>query len=397
VTNAPSLAVATTTLPGGTAGSSYLAALGATGGMQAYAWSVVSGTLPAGLALSSTGVLSGTPTTAGTSRFTVQVRDSSPSPQTAQASVSVTVASSSTLSVMTTALPAGVAGTAYSATLGAEGGKAPYTWSMTSGSLPTGLTLSSGGIVSGTPTTAGSTSATFQVQDSSSTPLSVQATITLTVTSAVSGLTAVDSTSSNWSGYAETGTSFTHATGTFTIPSIVANGAVGDTSEWVGIDGTGNSDLIQAGVDEEVDAGSSTASIWAWWEILPAYATPVTLPVSAGDTVTVSIDELSAGEWKISIFDVTSGDDFTIEQAYSGPGTSAEWIVEAPTSGSTSSVVTLLDYTPAVTFTELGVTGSASGLYRIVLDQNSQAVSTPSALDATGFVVQYGSTTPSPP
>lgn len=73
------------------------------------------------------------------------------------------------LVVTTTAIPSGTAATAYSATLTASGGTAPYSWSLVSTSvLPAGLTLNASGAVSGTPTTAGSYSFAAKVTDSAS-------------------------------------------------------------------------------------------------------------------------------------------------------------------------------------------------------------------------------------
>jgi Tol biopolymer transport system component len=87
------LSVTTTSLPGATLGAGYSAALAATGGTAPYTWSVTSGSLPPGLSLNaSTGVISGAPVLAGTFGFTVQATDSSsPTPQTASATLSVTV------------------------------------------------------------------------------------------------------------------------------------------------------------------------------------------------------------------------------------------------------------------------------------------------------------------
>jgi len=73
------------------------------------------------------------------------------------------------LAITTTTLPGGSLGVAYTATLTATGGVAPYTWSLASGTLPTGLTLSSAGVISGTPTAAGSATFTVQCSDSTGT------------------------------------------------------------------------------------------------------------------------------------------------------------------------------------------------------------------------------------
>jgi hypothetical protein len=92
VANPTPIAITTSTLPGATANSAYKATLAATGGTAPYTWSLVSGQLPAGLALSSSGVISGTPTTAGTTFFSVQAKDSAATPQAATQAESVVVA-----------------------------------------------------------------------------------------------------------------------------------------------------------------------------------------------------------------------------------------------------------------------------------------------------------------
>jgi hypothetical protein len=150
-------------LPNGAVGMTYSQSLSATGGTGPYTWTMTSGTLPAGLALSPNGVISGTPTTAGgPTSVTFQVTDSIN--ELATRSLSVTIISA--LGIATSSLPNGTVGMAYSQSLSATGGTGPYTWTMTSGTLPAGLALSPNGVISGTPTTAGGpTSITFQVAD----------------------------------------------------------------------------------------------------------------------------------------------------------------------------------------------------------------------------------------
>jgi len=85
--------------------------------------------------------------------------------------------------ITTTSLPGGVHGSAYSATLKASGGKTPYTWSISAGSLPAGLTLSaSTGVISGTPTTAGTSNFTVRVTDSESPTVSATKALSITIT-----------------------------------------------------------------------------------------------------------------------------------------------------------------------------------------------------------------------
>jgi uncharacterized protein (TIGR03437 family) len=162
---AAALSITTTSpLPQGTVGVAYSQTLSATGGASPYTWSVASGALPGGLALASSGTISGTPATAGAYSFTVQVKDSAAA--TATMTLALTIATAPPAIATSSALPQAFVGVAYSQTLTAAGGSAPYTWSVTSGALPGGLTLSGGGTISGTPTTAGSFSFTVQVRDS---------------------------------------------------------------------------------------------------------------------------------------------------------------------------------------------------------------------------------------
>ena len=102
-------------------------------------------------------------------------------------------AQSGPLSIVTTSLPSGQVGTAYSATLAASGGTTPYTWSLTSGTLPAGLTLNAAtGGISGTPTaTANATALTFTVIDSSSPAQSKSVNLTLTIAGLSGTITAV--------------------------------------------------------------------------------------------------------------------------------------------------------------------------------------------------------------
>ena len=159
------------TLPGGSVGTAYAQTLSASGGAAPYTWSVVSTAtaatgLPPGLGINPTsGAIVGTPTTAGTYSFTVQATDSNQA--TGQAALSITITAGAPLSITTASFPNATVGTAYSQSLAATGGTAPYTWALSSGTLPAGLTLNaSTGAITGTPTAASTTSFTVQVTDS---------------------------------------------------------------------------------------------------------------------------------------------------------------------------------------------------------------------------------------
>jgi putative Ig domain-containing protein len=185
---APSaLSITTSSLPSGAQGTSYSNSIAATGGTTPYSWSVTSGSLPAGLSLaSSSGLISGTPTASGTSSFTATVRDSGNPTQTKSVNLSIAVTAASTaLAITTSSLPSGTQGSAYSTGLAATGGTTPYTWSIASPTgLPTGLTLASSGLISGTPTATGTSSLTFKVADSSSPVQTKSVTLSLAVAAA---------------------------------------------------------------------------------------------------------------------------------------------------------------------------------------------------------------------
>ena len=158
--------ITTSTLASGTTGTSYSQTLAATGGKSPYVWSLTTGNLPAGLTLvGSTGLISGTPTTAGTSTFTVQAKDGNNTINAKSLSISVYAP----LSITTCSLPSAKRNASYSQTLAATGGKTPYVWSVSSGSLPAGLTLNgSTGLISGKPTTKGTVCFTVKVTDANS-------------------------------------------------------------------------------------------------------------------------------------------------------------------------------------------------------------------------------------
>jgi hypothetical protein len=90
----PPVAISTTSLPNGAQSAAYNQSCTAVGGNTPYTWSLVSGALPAGLSLSPSGQISGTPTTSGTSNFTIQVADSSVPVQTATQTLSIAVSPS---------------------------------------------------------------------------------------------------------------------------------------------------------------------------------------------------------------------------------------------------------------------------------------------------------------
>jgi len=200
------------------------------------------------------------------------------------------------------------------------------------------------------------------------------------------------------------------------------------SSNWLGIDGYANSDLIQTGTEQDYYFGSAHYS--AWWEILPAPERVISQPVSPGDVMSATIrqtpTQVTVGgglfgrgtktteyDWTITIADRTRGWTFTTTQAYNGPGASAEWIVEAPQIF--GQIATLANYSfpsgaaAGGDFNSAEVATTLEGpLLGAGLSYSSDAgtmiqgttqVSTPGPPDsaATAFNALYGPLAPAPP
>jgi hypothetical protein len=152
------LAITTTALPNAVVGRTYTAAINASGGDSTYTWFVDAGTLPAGLSLSDRGIISGTPDTEQTARFTARVRSGDGQSAARELSITVTAsAPTASVSIRTTLLPPGIVGLVYNPLLRANvSNSSPVSWSLTSGSLPPGVSLAGNGGLSGRPTQPGS-------------------------------------------------------------------------------------------------------------------------------------------------------------------------------------------------------------------------------------------------
>jgi Putative Ig domain len=161
----PAPLVITTDLRDGRVAERYSVELSAAGGMGDRTWTVASGALPPGLAIGSSTLhgwnLGGTPTTAGSYSFTLQVSSGG---IVAVRDYTVVIADPP-LAIVTSALPRAKVGSPYGVFLVREGGSGPFQWDVVDGSLPAGISLSEAGELAGTPTGAGSVSFEVRVRD----------------------------------------------------------------------------------------------------------------------------------------------------------------------------------------------------------------------------------------
>ncbi len=161
----PNLIISTSSpLPPGTVTQPYNFPLTSTGGTGTKTWDITSGSLPAGLSLSSSGVISGTPQATGTSSPTFRVRDSGNPQDTATKQISITIGLPAPPTITTTTLPNATFDVPYNQTLGITGGTPPLVWGIIAGVLPAGLTIDSNQI-SFTPSATGSFTFTVRVTD----------------------------------------------------------------------------------------------------------------------------------------------------------------------------------------------------------------------------------------
>jgi len=213
----------------------------------------------------------------------------------------------------------------------------------------------------------------------------------------------------NWSGYAQSSktNTFTGVTATFLVTTVkTEKAAIRYSADWVGIDGFSNKKLVQAGVEEDNLNGS--ALYRAWTEILPAAEVPLSMTVSPGDVVKVTVGEVAKNKWAMTVRDVTRGTSGSRTVSYTTPGQSVEAIHERPTIG--GSLATLAQTTDEVFDPVVFTHGSSAPLltpiakgkvYDIAMLANNGTTVIARASNADsdhdGFSVADGSAVPPPP
>ena len=263
-------------------GTAYSASCKATGGTAPYTWST--GTLPGGLTLSATTgttvTISGTPTTAGAYNYQVQLTDGgmpaqTPTPQTYSGSI---LAAPLTFTCTPSTGPVQVAA-AYSSTCAVTGGTTPFTFSISSGALPPGLTLdSNSGAISGTPTTGGAYSYTIGVKDSSTPAQSATQDYNGKIRSSVT----VDPSSLNFTyRIGDTAAPASQTLSVFSTPPGTGFSASASGGSWLAFTVPGNAVTpgtfpVSINTSSLSTAGTLTGTI----TITPAGGSPVNVPVN---------------------------------------------------------------------------------------------------------------------
>jgi Peptidase A4 family len=195
--------------------------------------------------------------------------------------------------------------------------------------------------------------------------------------------------SRNWSGYQATGGSYTTVSATWAVPQSTSSstGTLATEATWVGIGGVTSKDLIQAGT-EETTSGTSTVHYDAWIEMLPAASHPIKLTVAPGDSVSVAISEQGTDSWLIAFKNNTTGQTYQTTVKYTSSLSSAEWVVEAPSS---RRQILPLDNFGTIAFSAASATkdGKSVNIAQaagkpITLMARGGAAATPSALTASG-------------
>lgn len=188
----------------------------------------------------------------------------------------------------------------------------------------------------------------------------------------------VNSTSSNWAGYAATGRTFTSVSASWVQPSVSCGSQTTYSSFWVGIDGDGSNSVEQTGTEADCSGGRAYYS--SWYEMYPAYPVNYSNTVRAGDHFTAKVSE-SGGTFTLTLSDLTQGWTKTTTKSGSGDKlASAEVIAEAPSSS--SGVLPLSNFGTA-SFSSAMANGQAIGNFspdRITMASGSVTKATTSSL-----------------
>jgi hypothetical protein len=167
--------------------------------------------------------------------------------------------------------------------------------------------------------------------------------------------------STNWSGYAANGGTYTSVSASWVEPTGTCSGSAKYSSFWVGLDGYSSSTVEQTG--SEVDCSGSTPVYYSWYEMYPAFPVNFSNTVRPGDHFTGSVTHTGGSSYTLKLADTTQGWSHTVTASLSGAAnSSAEVIVEAPCCTASGGILPLAHFSP-ITFTSADVNGSAIGTF----------------------------------
>src|SRR6266571_2962246 len=166
-------------------------------------------------------------------------------------------------------------------------------------------------------------------------------------------------TSTNWSGYAASGRTYTSVSASWTEPTGTCSGSAKYSSFWVGLDGYNSSSVEQTG--SEVDCSGSSARYYAWYEMYPNPSHSYSNTVRPGDHFNASVTYTGSNHFSLFIQDTTQGWSHTTTGTLANaPRSSAEVIVEAPCCTASGGILPLADFN-TVNITGSLANGSALG------------------------------------
>lgn len=199
-----------------------------------------------------------------------------------------------------------------------------------------------------------------------------------------------NSTSTNWSGYAVTGSRYTSISASWTEPSVTCSGTTAYSSFWVGLDGDTSGTVEQTGTD--ADCSGSTPQYYAWYEMYPKFPTNLRNPVQPGDHLTATVTTSGNGSFTLTLSDTTQGwTNSTSARLKSAKLASAEVIAEAPSSS--GGVLPLANF-GTVSFSGAKangstLTGNTPGIDPITMQSGSTVKAQPSSISNGSFSVTW--------
>ena len=198
-----------------------------------------------------------------------------------------------------------------------------------------------------------------------------------------------NSSSTNWSGYAVTGSRYTSVSASWTEPTAKCSGTA-YSSFWVGLDGDTSNTVEQTGTD--ADCSGSTPRYYAWYEMYPKFPVNLRGTVRPGDHLSASVTTDGSGRFTLTITDSTQGwTNTTTARLKSAKLASAEVIAEAPSSS--GGVLPLANF-GTVSFSGAKANGalltsSTPGIDPITMKSGSTVKAQPSSISNGSFSVAW--------